>query len=304
MSKKLAIVLAFAGAVICGGGFVPPPAHAQSVARSGQSYAQGLLWKVERAGSQPSYVFGTMHVSDPRAIALPAPVRQTFDAATIFAMEILLDPQNMLTLATRMIYLDGRDLPTVIGRELYEKVAALAPTLGVPPQLLTRFKPWAVALLLMTPSTDGENILDNRLYRMALEQKKAVHQLETADEQVDALEGANERDQIALLRAAVADHDRVPERTQRLVDAYVRGDLAALSRIGDEDAASDPEMKRLNETFMKRLLDDRNVRMAERMEQHLKSGRAFIAVGALHLYGDRGVLGRLASRGYRVSRVY
>src|ERR1043166_5539392 len=37
--------------------------------------ANGLLWKVERAGLPPSYVFGTIHMADPRVTTLPAPVQ-------------------------------------------------------------------------------------------------------------------------------------------------------------------------------------------------------------------------------------
>jgi uncharacterized protein YbaP (TraB family) len=33
---------------------------------------RGLLWKVEREGTQPSWVFGTMHVSDERVTTAQA----------------------------------------------------------------------------------------------------------------------------------------------------------------------------------------------------------------------------------------
>jgi hypothetical protein len=63
-------------------------------------------------------------------------------------------------------------------------------------------------------------------------------------------------------------------------------------------------MKRVRAVLMQRLLDERNIRMADRADVLLKNGRAFIAVGALHLYGERGVLALLANRGYRVTRMY
>ena len=53
-----------------------------------------------------------------------------------------------------------------------------------------------------------------------------------------------------------------------------------------------------------RLLDERNARMVERMAPRLTEGDAFIAVGALHLPGERGILNLLAERGYRIFRVY
>jgi uncharacterized protein YbaP (TraB family) len=44
--------------------------------------------------------------------------------------------------------------------------------------------------------------------------------------------------------------------------------------------------------------------MLERMEKRLQEGNAFIAVGALHLPGDKGLLKLLQARGYRVSALY
>jgi uncharacterized protein YbaP (TraB family) len=43
--------------------------------------------------------------------------------------------------------------------------------------------------------------------------------------------------------------------------------------------------------------------MAARILPLLRDGGAFVAVGAAHLPGEEGVLARLESRGYTVSRV-
>ena len=50
----------------------------------------------------------------------------------------------------------------------------------------------------------------------------------------------------------------------------------------------------------KRVLHDRSVVMAFRMQRELRRGDAFVALGALHLYGDKGVLG--AARARRLPR--
>lgn len=60
----------------------------------------------------------------------------------------------------------------------------------------------------------------------------------------------------------------------------------------------------MNDLFVERVVNERNTRMAERMQPRLKEGGTFIAVGALHLFGDRGVLSLLERRGWRVTRVY
>ena len=287
-----------------------PPTHAQtapaaeSAARQHRTYAQGLLWKVESASGQTSHVFGTIHLSDARVLALPGPVKQSFEGSGSFVMEVTLDPANLMQLAGRMIYTDGRDLQAVLGPALFQKVAATAPSTGLPPEMLRYLKPWAVALILMMPQSNGDNVLDDRLYKMAIEQNKGVHQLETVDEQVDMFDGMPENEQIAMLRNAVDNRERLPKLMERMVDTYLKRDLAALYRISEEDDGLDPALQRIKTVLMQRLLDQRNIRMAERADVLLKNGRAFIAVGALHLYGERGVLALLANRGYRVTRVY
>jgi uncharacterized protein YbaP (TraB family) len=287
-----------------------PASHAQtapareSSARQDHGYTQGLLWKIEGANGQPSYVFGTMHIADARVVAVPAPVQASFDSSGNFAMEVTLDTANLMQLASRMVLADGRDLAAILGPALYQKVAAAAPALGLPADALRYLKPWAVALILMMPQTNGENVLDERLYRLAMQQNKSVHQLETIDEQVGTFDGMAETEQIAMLGNALANRERLPKLMERMVDMYLKRDLAGLYRISQTDDADDAAMKRLSQAIMQRLLDERNVRMAERADALLKSGGVFIAIGALHLYGERGVLALLANRGYRVSRIY
>jgi len=102
----------------------------------------------------------------------------------------------------------------------------------------------------------------------------------------------------------VDNYERMPALIGRLIEAYLARDLAGLWRISEQSGGDGAEAKRLRAIFTRRLLEDRNIRMAERSEARLKEGGALIAVGALHLYGDAGILSLLEKRGYRVTRVY
>ncbi len=55
---------------------------------------------------------------------------------------------------------------------------------------------------------------------------------------------------------------------------------------------------------MKRLLIDRNYIMTERMQDILDEGNAFIAIGAMHLPGEEGVLSLLGKQGYKIHSIY
>lgn len=272
-----------------------------AAAPAAAQYEQGLLWRIEGKGAAPSHVFGTVHLADPRVTKLPGPVARELDAASSVSLEVTLDTPNITTLANRMIYTDGRDLQSVAGAELFQQAAALTAGLGLPEPLLRMFKPWAVALLLSAPPQDPSSVLDFVLARRAAEKGKPVHELEGMEEQIGALESFPEADQVALLRHAVENRNRMQDWIGRIVEAYLARDLAAMNRISEESSGGDPRVK---EAYTSRLLYERNERMVEKMEARLAEGRAFIAMGALHLYGDRGVLALLASRGYRVTRVY
>jgi uncharacterized protein YbaP (TraB family) len=83
--------------------------------------------------------------------------------------------------------------------------------------------------------------------------------------------------------------------------AYLAGNLADLSALADEGFAElDPA---LSGRIQQRLIADRNRHMAERLEPLLNQGRLFVAVGALHLPGEGGVLNLLAQRGYRITAI-
>ena len=146
-----------------------------------ERYEHGLLWRIEGANAPASHFFGTVHLADPRVTSLPPAVARELDQARSVTLESGLDPAGILTLANRMVYTDGRNLPGVAGAELFGRAAKLTAELGLPKPLLQQFKPWAVAMLLSVPPQDPSNVLDLVLARLAAEQGKPVHELESMD---------------------------------------------------------------------------------------------------------------------------
>jgi uncharacterized protein YbaP (TraB family) len=106
---------------------------------------------------------------------------------------------------------------------------------------------------------------------------------------------------VALLRDAVEQFAGIDVMNAELLAAYKRQDLAAMMAINESVMTVGDQ--RLAKEFQRRLIVDRNHRMADRMEPYLKQGGAFVAVGALHLPGEQGLLRLLEQRGYSVSAV-
>jgi uncharacterized protein len=84
--------------------------------------------------------------------------------------------------------------------------------------------------------------------------------------------------------------------------AYVARDLAALSGLNDKYSMQGDAG--LTHKINSALIDQRNQRMVQRMDSYLREGGAFVAVGALHMPGEQGLLSLLRKRGYRVISIY
>jgi uncharacterized protein len=87
----------------------------------------------------------------------------------------------------------------------------------------------------------------------------------------------------------------------RLAQAWERGELATL-----EDYAAWCECVQTEEerAFMRRLNDERNPGLAERIAaQHAQGRRLFVAVGALHMTGAKALPALLAEAGFKVERI-
>jgi uncharacterized protein YbaP (TraB family) len=264
-------------------------------------FDRGLLWKIEVDNAAPSYLFGTMHSDDPAVVRLPDAVRQAFDTSRGLTLEVLLDARSLLAMTAGLMLAPGETLEARVGPDLYRRTVDALAAHSVPEIMVSGMKPWAVAVTLMTPPTETGEVLDMRLYSEAVAAGKPVDGLETPLEQLSVFEELSDSDQVELLRDTLDNLPEMGALLEELKQAYLSGDLRRLVEISDRSMQdSDPE---LVERFNTRLIDERNHRMAERMQARLEKGGQFIAVGALHLPGEEGVLNLLSRKGYRLSVV-
>ena len=275
-----------------------PPARLNPAVTAAPTDGRGLLWKIDDGHAQPSYLFGTIHLEDPRVLKLPAAVTRALDGARSFTMEALLDDAAQFT--GDMFSTDGKLLADLAGEKLAQRTIELLDTRNVPARVARIIKPWAATILLSTPKAATGQFLDRRLFQRARQNNQPVFGLESLDEQFGALNDLTMEDQISMLKYAVNNYDQLPEAVETLIDLYLKRDLdglaAASRRLAPPGGAE--------EQFRQRLVDERNPRMAERMIPRLVEGGAFVAVGALHLPGENGLVSLLRRRGYRVTAVY
>jgi uncharacterized protein YbaP (TraB family) len=281
-----------------------PVAEERSAARPGD-FRRGILWKIESTGHAPSHLFGTYHSNDPRITRLPCPVQSVFQASTSYTMELIFNGAAFSSMGEAMFFApsDKRTLKDVLGEPLYQDtLRALKDCRCALTESIPRMKPWAVFMRLGSPRPSGRGLpLDLALQWDATLAGKPTYGLETMKEQVAVFDGMTIEDQVVLLRETLNSLKLAPQAMDALTRAYLARDLAGLAALNNELRPADA---RVHDRLMQRLLTERNHHMAERMRERLAEGNAFIAVGALHLPGDDGLLQLLSKAGYRVSRVY
>ena len=270
--------------------------------RASEDKNHGLLWELSKPGIEPAYLFGTIHSEDPEVLQLPQAVQQALDRCNTVVLEMLLDAEAMMYSSTAMLMMDGRMLSDIIGKPLFRQTALAIRSRGIQELVLERMKPWAAAVVLSMPASETGLVLDMMLYQNALDQGKSVHGLETVEEQLNVFEALSEKDQVLLLQDAVENFSALDALHAELLHAYKQRDLAGLVALSE--ASMQTGDQQLADEFQQHLVVDRNHRMSERMQVYLRQGKVFIAVGALHLPGEEGLLNLLEQQGFTVRRLY
>ncbi|PLY17156.1 MAG: TraB/GumN family protein [Sedimenticola sp.] len=273
-----------------------------AVQGEGSGYSSGLLFQIHKPGTEQSYLFGTMHSEDRRVLELAKPVLDTLERTRRLVLEMRLDPEAMLTSMTAMILSDGRELQQILGQALYDETRIAAENIGIPEVALRKFKPWAVATLLSLPTSNTGLFLDAMLYQEAIAGGMEVIGLENAQEQLAVFEGIPEADQVILLKSTLEHLDQIPDTLDDLLDAYLARDLKKLVDLSNSlQGESD---QRVMQAFQQAVVTDRNIRMVQRLIPIIADAPAVIAVGALHLPGDEGLLALLRKQGFTVEKVF
>ncbi len=276
---------------------------ASNLAWAADDFSRGLLWRIAKPAQPASFLFGTIHSEDERVLALlseaPAKALRQADAVVI---ETELDEKSSAQFMSAMFFTDGQRLEHLLEPQLYQKALAAAASRGLHSQQIATIKPWALMTMLAMPVPKTGLFLDRVVYQTGAERGAKLGGLETPQEQIDAMNGLAMNDQIALLKETIERLDEMPELLEQLTKAYLDRDLGRMQQLYEEYSAQSDHgaEQRLKE----RILEARNDRMVERMQPWLKSGNSFIAVGALHLPGDNGLLRQLNAMGWKVELIY
>lgn len=274
------------------------------------------FWKIEKAGIAPSWLYGTMHVTDPRVLDLPDAAEAKLKAAGTVVIEttdvldtdkmqaeILANPDlTMFTDGTTLAdHLSGPDLKLV--KEKLEKR-------GLSFALVSHMKPWMLSSLVALPACEearkaaGADYLDKSIAESAKAAGKDVEGLESLDEQLKALASLPMKFHIRGLVESLQLGSLMDDVSATMTDLYLDGKIGEILPLMKAVSPKEDEAPGSGYAeFQKRIVTDRNGVMAKRARPIIDRGNAFIAIGALHLPGEEGMVARLRKAGYTLTPI-
>ena len=293
-----------------------PAAYDKIVAEAAATpNGKGLLWKLEKAGEKPSWLFGTMHMTDPRVTTLPVAAQKAFDGSDtviIETTEVLDQKKMMATLAKEpdlMMFTDNTTLSSLLSPKDAAAVDKALDARGIPPSSVAKMKPWILSAMVALPACElarkagGAPVLDVKLAEEAKAAGKGVEGLETAADQLRAMASLPLSFHMQGLVDTLKLGDRMNDVNETMIVLYQRGEIGMiwpLFRAVLPDEADDPAGYA---AFEQAMVTGRNKVMADHAMPILAKGNAFMAVGALHLPGEEGLVELFRKAGYTVTAV-
>lgn len=262
--------------------------------------AESLLWQINKGSLKPSYIFGTIHSEDQRVMNLIPVISKHLKNADNVAFEMLMDMPTMTKSANAMFVFGDQTLDKLVDKDLFAQIVKALKPYQIPSSMVKYLKPWAVVLMLNMPPSKTGDFLDLHLYKLAQQFKLPTYGLEKVDEQLAVFEVMPVKDQVFLLKETFKQLQDIPDLLEKMLKLYLQADLTAL--LNFSNTAMDTNNVVIKDLY-KRLIDDRNLKMVNRMEKLLDKGNAFIAIGALHLPGKNGILQLLKQRAYIVKAI-
>ena len=292
-----------------------PAAYAKLEAEAAKTVnGENRLWKIEKAGLKASYLFGTMHMTDPRVIDLTPEAKAAYAGADTVVIETteILDPavssKALLSRPDLMMFMDQTTLTSLLPKEDLPILEKGLKDRGIPLVAVNKMKPWMIIGLVALPACEmkrksaGAPFLDIKLANDAKAAGKKIDGLETIVEQLDAMASLPIEFHVKGLVETLAIGDKMDDIMESMIALYSEGRIAMttpfLKTISPEaDKAGEASYAE----FEEKLIHARNTVMSQRAEKILSNGNAFIAVGALHLPGDKGLVELFRKAGYTVT---
>ncbi|MDH4090830.1 MAG: TraB/GumN family protein [Cyclobacteriaceae bacterium] len=292
MKRGIAVFTMLVGAFILSEGFAQKSTLENSV-----------FWEISGNGlMQPSYLFGTFHLVGSHYVDSLTNVSEKFSTSTHVVGELLLD-STITMKAMAAAQMQETTLDRLLDSVQFLQTAIWLKELsGHDLKMFNTFNPLTIQIILMTmlqqqyfPLDQTKELpMDLYFQQRAKKEGKNLTGLETFEVQVNAMyHQFSLPRQAEMLTAFVLGKETVKKEFLSMNKYYREGNLTKLEELLSTQAYSKSEIEVM--------LDDRNKKWMEKLPGIIREQETFIAVGALHLPGENGLIGLLRSAGYTVT---
>jgi uncharacterized protein YbaP (TraB family) len=257
------------------------------------------------------YLYGSVHLMKENIYPLDSKIMAAFNASEALALEV-----DLARLSSREInsrFTQAGILPAA--QSLQEKLSPATLKLlqqalddrGLDLNAYARMRPWMfeqsfIAQEMMLYGFGAGAGIDAFFAGRARLAGKTILELESLDEQLALISSATLEEQDDSLRYMLEalGQDLLQEEVNSLVIDWLQGDVEGIYASMMAPLAKYPGLA----PYMKRMFDDRNLAMAEKIAAWIKRGGSyFVVVGAGHLGGPKGLVELMRARGFKLTQL-
>ena len=260
-----------------------------------------ILWEINGNGlKNPSYLFGSFHLTDKRVFNFPDSVIAKLKECETAAFELNLDSVSGMMLEDAIKKAKKWKVNEILSKNEMEKLKRELKKKNistdnldneVPLNLYNRY----IETVRKKNNKDMNTFLDAYLFRIAHLYGKDIIGLETYAEQLNALTNLKDDDQKKLLMSMTDSTYNPKVYMDSLISLYIKQDINGIYSMISRFAPND---------FENIVLIKRNYVMDRRIDSLIQHRSAFICVGTGHLPGTEGLIALLSKRGYTVKPLY
>jgi uncharacterized protein YbaP (TraB family) len=268
-----------------------------------------FMWQVQSETATVSLV-GSIHVGKPDFFPLAEPFEKAFADAPVLAVEVdMTDPVNLQKSAVLVMQkgmLPGdTTLEDRLSPELWQRMKEYAAERNLNLAMYSKLSPGIVAMMMVMEEYqkqgfDPELGIDKHFLDAAREQDKEIRELETIEAQLDLFFSIDDQLDDVLVAEILDQMSEITAITEEMVGLWRSGDVEGLDEFLQDQMGEDPAMA----DFYRTLLDDRNVKMADKIDEWLKADTdVYVVVGAGHFAGKMGILSLLEGKGHKIQQI-
>lgn len=255
---------------------------------------KGLLWRLEVPGQEaPSFLLGTMHTRDARVHALLQELEPHLAQCTVLATEFSFEDPGT---TQDLVFQPSTDWWEDLTRRQKKQTVALTERLGLGDVASFRSLPPLILIQMITAELLGKEALEPMDIALATKGRALGMRLtgiETFEEQMELLHNMPIDGQRKQLADMVLHFSKFRRQLDKQVRWYLEQDIRKLYK----------DARKQLKGMRKPMLFRRNRIMAQRMAAMVVEGPHFLAVGAAHLAGGKGVLRLLKEKGFRLTAI-